>query len=254
MQRIRSFLWAFFLAFFCLSLMIMAAVLWVTPYSRPQEAPAQSYIAIPKEEDSLILLAIHAEGNELRSLSVINVQTREGQILLKTFPPSAVINGENLGQLRQREGNTALIPILSSYLDWDIQRFALVSDQQISALIDRFGPAPVTLEQPLQYSRSDIMVTLEPGTHNLNGEQCLRWLASSENSLTYARRSGQLLQTLINQNISVAAGEQAQETFLTLLDSMDSDLSLGDYDRCHSAWAFMARLVEDPAQQVVFSN
>lgn len=248
MQRICSFLWAFSLAFFCLSLMIMAAVLWVTPYSRWQETPVQSYIAIPKEEDSFTLLAIHAEGKKLRSLSVIAVQPRQGRILLKTFPPTAMIHGENLEQVWQERGSDALLPLLSSYLDWEIQRCALVSDRQFCTLIDQFGPAPLTLEQPLQYSRSDISVTLEPGTHKLNGDQCLRWLASSENSLTYAQRSGQLLQTLINKNISLAANIQAQEAFLTLIDSMDSDLSLSDYDRCHSALDFMVRLVENPAQ------
>ena len=102
MQSLKLFIRSFVPAFFCFTLMIMAAVLWVSPVSRSQEMSAQSYLSLPSEEETLTLLAIHAEDT-LQSLTVLSIQPQQGQILLHSFPPETIINGETLSELWEQQ-------------------------------------------------------------------------------------------------------------------------------------------------------
>lgn len=245
MQSLKSFLLSFSFSFFCLSLIVMATVLWVSPFARPQEAPAQSYISIPEEEDSITVFAVLAEESA-SCFSVISFQPRAGTVALWTFPPDTVINGEILGSV-WAENPALAMNLLSAYLELPIERWAILQNQDVVELVDLFGPVSVTLTQPLTWHQASLSVTLEPGLHQLNGEEILHYLQASPDPQEYARRAAVLLQQLINQAMPLAASEQAQTLFQQLLEHMETDLSSADYDRCHNSIAFMAQLVNNPA-------
>ena len=246
MQSLKLFVQSFVPAFFCFTLMIMATVLWVSPVSRSREMPAQSYFSLPSEEETLTLLAIHAEDT-LQSLTVLSIQPQQGQILLHSFPPETIINGETLSELWEQQELTSLDALLSAYTDLSIQRHLTVNDRQLFALLESFCSITAVLEQPLHYTQAGLTVTLEPGTHRLNSQQCLYYLQSAPNSSLRARRCEELLQNALNEHWPILASAQAQESFLKLLDLCDSDLTISDFDRCGEACAFMAQLVENPA-------
>ncbi len=246
MQNVKIFFQSFIPAFFCFSLMIMAAVLWVSPVSQPQNAPMQSYLSLPSADDSLTLLAIHAEDT-LRSLTLLSIQPQSGQILLHTFPPNTVINGENLSEAWKQKNLSSLKSLISAYSKLGIQRTLLIDDRRLFAMLKQFAPISAVLEESLHYTQSGLTVTLEPGMHRLNAEQCLYYLNNAETPSLYARRCEELLQNAINEHWSMMATSQAQETFLHLLDLCDTDLSVSDFDRHGDACSFLAQMVERPA-------
>lgn len=247
MRKIKLFFQAFLPAFFCFSLMIMAAVLWVSPVSQPQEAPTQIFLSLPSDSESLTILAIHAEDH-LSALTILSIQPHRGRILIRSFPPDSVINGETLSELWQQQEISTLMTLLSSYTDLEIQRQLLVDDRQLLDLLEYVCPITAVLEQPLHYEQAGLSVTLEPGLHRLSSQQCLHYLESSPSSVLYARRCEELLQNAINEHWPMMASEEAQDLFLDLLDLCETDLSISDFDRCGEAFSFLAQMVKDPAR------
>ena len=246
MQKIKLFVQSFIPAFFFFSLMIMAAVLWVSPVSRTQETPAQSYLSLPSDNDTLSILAVHAEKKTLYSISLISIQAQRGQILIHSFPVDTVINGKKLSELWEQKSDL-LSAVLSSYSGYEIQRQICVDDGQFLSLVEYFGSVSAVLEEPLRYTQSGLSITLEPGPQRLNGLQCLYYLQAAPTNFLRARRCEELLKNAVNEHWSLLASEQAQDIFLTLLDFCDTDLTVSDFDRFGAAFSFMARVVENPA-------
>ncbi len=244
MHSVKLFIQGFLPAFCCFSLAIMAAVLWVTPISRSQDQPIQSYINIPNEDNSLNLLAIHAD-EQLYSVSLLSFNARKGTVSIHSFPTDSIINGVKLSKYWEIHQEKSLKALLSSYTETEIQRQLVVNDRQLAALLEFFAPISAVLEEPLSYTRSGLPVTLEAGTHQLSAEQCLHYLLTADHHVR-ARRCEELLCNAINSTNSISLSE-LQENFLLLLDLADTDLNISDFDHCASAFFFMLQLVEKPA-------
>ena len=246
MRSLKLFFQSFIPAFFFFSMMIMATVLWVSPFSKPQRSFSSSHLTLPSDRDSLTVLAIHADQT-LQSLSLISIKPKQGEVLIHSFPPNSIINGNKLSTLWKNGEKEVLLSLLSSYSGYQIQRQIQVNDRQLNSLIDYFGPISVVLEEKLCYKQSGLSVTMEPGFQRLNSVQCQYYLQQASSDYLRARRCDKLLQNAINENWSVLASAQAQKVFLDLLDLCDTDLSVNDLDRYGEPYAVMAQLIKQPA-------
>ena len=245
MQSVKLFFQGFFPAFLIFSLMIMAAVLWVTPLSQNQEKPTQSYIDIPQESNGLTLLSIHAD-EQLHSITLLVFNARQGTITIHSFPTDSIIDGEMLSNLWEHGKFEQLKPLISAYSGYEIQRQLVVNSRQLLSILEYVSPISAVLEEPLSYTQSVLSVTLEAGIHQLSAEQCMLYLKSAESPQLRARRCEELLRNTINSACSLTPS-QLQEAFLLLLDASETDLSIHDFDRCAAAFFFMAQIVEQPA-------
>lgn len=245
MKSIKLFFQGFIPAFLGFSLLIMAAVLWVTPLSHNKEKPAQSYINIPRSSDNLTILAVHGE-EQLFSLTLLSFEPAKGQISLHSFPTDTIINGNKLSDLWKIDSIKQMTALLSAYTDRDIHRQIVVNDRKLLTLLRYFAPISAVLESPLSLTQAELTATLEPGVHQLSAEQCFSYLKSAKNPVLRAQRCEELLCNAINENSSMSS-DQLQEAFLLLLDQSETDLSIRDFDRYAELYFFLMQTVKKPA-------
>lgn len=238
-QTILPFLWAFLWAFFAFSLMIMATVLWITPYSRPKDTRTLSSLSLPKESDRLTVLIVH-HSQQLYSLSVLSFLPDQGRITFDTLSPDQI---EPYEEPTQAETIRKLTQRSSQVLGQPIQRYLLLTDEQLLHLLNQWNPPLIYLEEPLIYTQNGMNLVLSAGLQALSGEQCLHYLHSASDKDSFMQRSQALLCSFLEQNFKLCADITAQDDFLFLLDHCNTDLSLSDFDQYHSAWSFMAQLI-----------
>ncbi len=235
MQTIKAFVLAFIPAFFCFSLMLMGTLLWVQPYSPGQEAPASANLFLPKEEDRMDLLLIH-EGQQIRSYTFLSIDPSIGKVRICTFPPTAVINGEKLGELEPED----IKELFALYFREDIERQILLSNQDLMDLVDDIGSVEL-LTEGFSYVEKGLPVTVEAGRHRMDGQLLLRYLQNGKTPLEVCQRSEAALQSYLEKLLP----RLNQEIFLNLLDHMESDLCLADYDQRKDGISLMCQLTTD---------
>lgn len=243
MRSLKIFFFTFPLAFFCLSLIIMATVLWVHPYSRQPDNRTLQHISVPQEEDGLSILIVHQQ-EKLRSAVLLSFLPTEGYVLLKTFPPDLMVNGENLASVWSKGKESAV----KEQLNLTSDRYIVVDDQQFEKFIDLLGTVPIQLNEPLIYTEADMTISLGRGLQHLDGEQILHYLSEIEKKDDYTQQFSLLLQSICERALILLSKENSQNLYYEMLDCMDSDLSINDYDLCHSSLAFLMQIVKNPVK------
>ncbi len=244
MESIKAFVMTFIVAFFCFSLMLMATLLWIQPYSRPQSEPVQSNIFLPKEEDELNILLIHKDQT-VKSFSCIFLSPHKGKVIVKTFPQTSVINGENLADLWEASTED-LKKLLSSQLKTNFDREILISDRDFIALIDMLGGISIKTEERLYFDENGIDMILEAGLQPMDGELLLFYLNQSKTGADYGRKNSAILISYLEKLLP----HLDQENFLELLDHMESDLTVSDYDSLSNSLIFMEKFAVEPVVEL----
>ena len=242
MYFLRHFLPAFFLSFFCFSLMIMTTVLWVHPFRHQPLEPAPQYLFLPTDKEQLNLLLIH----ENHSFSLLSFHPQNGRIELQSIPFHSTVDGHSLPSLYNIGRKNSTKSILSVYFGTDIDKIAVLNDKNLCRIIDLLGGVTLKLDKDFSYRQSDMEINFAPGIHQLNGEQCLHYL--TEISSAESTRWIQLLSAMTEQFLAASPNKNFRELYSKLLDHADSDLTIADYDRCYEAMRFIANVVEKPVQ------
>ncbi len=248
MESIKAFTMTFIVAFFCFSLMLMATLLWIQPYSRPQSESVQSNIFLPQEEDELNIILIHEDSN-VKSISCLFLSPYKGKIGIKTFPQTSVVNGENLAALWEASPDNVK-KLLSAHLKENFDRELIFSDRDLIALVDMFETIPIKTEERLRLKENGVEIILEAGLQPMDGELLLFYLNQSQTSADYARRSSAILTSYLEKLLP----QLDQETFLELLDHMESDLTVSDYDRLADSLIFMKKFAVAPVVELYSGN
>lgn len=242
MNFLRYFLPAFFLSFFCFSLMIMSTVLWIHPFKRSSPEYNSQYISLPSENEQLQLLLIH----ENHSFSLISFQPQHGCIELQSIPFHSTVDGEPLSLLYDIGSKSKISNILSVYFSTNIDKIAAMTDKNLCQIIDLLGGVTLKLDKDFTYRESDIEIDFSPGIHLLRGEQCLCYLTEIQSA--ESTRWIQLLSAMTEKLLAASLDKNFRELCTQLLDHADSNLTFTDYDRCYESLHFMANLVENPIQ------
>lgn len=188
----------------------MWAVLWLQPYSSKKDAQADLFLSIPKESESMDILLIH-EGDE--NYSLISFRTKSGEIKIQSN--------------------------LSSTPSSAYQRKIRISDRQIVSLVDLLKGINIELKSPLKYSENGIHVLLEPGVHTLSGEQLLHYMEQADSC-------DQLRIAILQQLLPKLCEENGQNHYISMLDCMNSDLTVSDYDNFIDDLSFLLNMTQNP--------
>jgi len=210
-KQVKLFLHAFFVAFFCFSLMVMWAVLWLQPYSKTVEQSGNT-LSIPQESSSLVIHIVYSDDTIYR-YSLLSLQPQKGNITIRNST--------------------------SPFSSDDYDRTVQLSKLQLSSLVDYVGGIPVELEKSFAYQKSNINISLEKGTHTLSGEQVLHYLEQNN-------CNSSILISLLNQLFPKLCEENGQDFFLSLLDLIETDLTVADFDNLIEDVSFLYRIVENP--------
>lgn len=251
-ERTKCFLLSFVSAFFLLSLIVMAAVLWVKPVSRPQSAPSPSVPPyLPQAEDSFtILLSERSSDDTPLFFLLIGFQPHRGQIPFAVFPPELSLSVENSQPLREQYksgGICAVRDALSEQLSAPIDHWAEISEADFSELIDLFSPVSLNLPQSFQYKQGDLSVTLQPGLQSIDGAKALHLLSAPWGSSQAQQRFlEELVEKWLYQYLRIVQTNQSQDYFQKIVNKMETDLSILDYSSYHPMLLFLSRLSRQP--------
>lgn len=244
MEKVQTFLAAFLCAFLGFSLLIMGTVLALEPPQRQEAAVSSPGFLLPQEEEGLEVLAF-LQGEDRLRLARLSCAPREGKVFLHFYSPEEM-EALSLSQHYNWGGPSAVREALSLP---DSCRSLLVEEGQLSQLADWLGPLPLHLTEALPYGQAGLQLLLEPGEQLLEGEQLAAYLRQGQRrgSSEVEQRWQKLAEAFVSQYLRRAA-QNPQELFLQLLDNVETDLSLADYDRCQQAFSFLLKLVPEPLQ------
>ncbi len=212
LRSLKFFLHSFIVSFFCFSLMVMGAVLWLQPYTQKKESTTEHFISIPKENNTLNILITHVEESS---------------------------NCSFLLSFRPNEGHIIIHPLSTAHSTSDYEKFVQINNIQLLTLVDHLGGVPIELQQPLHCTKDGISSILEVGTHTLTGEQVSHYIQQNGACTS-------LLSSVLYQLLPKLCAENGQEWFILLLDLLDTNLTVADYDNFIDEIAFMYRIVKNP--------
>lgn len=240
MQTVKLFLHSFLVSFVLFSILIMACVLWVQPYTKtPQQSTIQG-LALPRAEDSCTILIILTEDSP-QCYALLSLHPYNGEISVKSYLPCATVSGLSLSTLWEQCGPDTISCELSKHSKKNIHRCIFMNKKELCSLVDATEPISLSLAQPFRYQDNGISVTLEAGTQRFNATQLHNYL---KQDLTPQQYDDILLS--VSKKIFLAlASENGQEFFLSMLDWMDSDISLMDFDNYYETLQFMVRMQPD---------
>lgn len=251
-RSLQYFIMSFTAAFLCFSLMVMAAVLWLEPFSRPQTPPPQTAaLYLPTEEDTLTLLAVGlSQDDALHTLTFLGFQPQEGRFPLAVLPGDLRLSpdGETLAELYEALSFSSFCQEVSCSFSIPVDRYAKISDENLDELLGLFCPVTVRLPKAVSYSNGDIFVSLEQGLQWLDGEKAAYLTAGSwgtEQERCFMAET--IFSTAVNQKLTSPEYSPGW-LFQQAVNLTDTDLSILDYQERLPALAFLTQLSQDPCQ------
>ena len=254
---VRYFCIAFAGAFFLLSLMVMATVLWSQPYQKPQLPQTNGSIYLPTAEDAITALIIGAPPEEgpPQTYMVMDFRPQQGQIPLVTLSGNTQVTYKGKPQLLSDiyavGGEGAVKIALNESFGIMVDRYAIVPEEGFIKIVNLIGVTGYRLPQALQYTQGSITVTLGKGVQQIDGKKAY-YLATypDKNEAARCRTVSALAQEAINQHMDLIASPLAQRLFTSVINLMETDITVYDYENHHRAAEFLAQLKPCPAVAV----
>lgn len=275
-QRVGAFLMAFVLAAGALSVMGMAAFLFVKPLEDPDlDRPPEAGpgILLPSEQDGMNLLLILEDDLSPQpqppALLLLRADPRTGSFPVACLPARTLVvparpgssattpqagqvslsSSLTLEELYQARGISGLRTALERVWEIPVDRYLRIPLSRLEPLYAAVGSIDFQVPMDLSYRQGDITVQLSQGYQRMDGRKVL-CLACSNGFASQEERCAtlaQLVQQTVNQHLALAASPQAEEVFLAVVNLADTDLSSVDYAEHSRAFAFLAGLAQNPA-------
>ena len=265
-QENRSFFTAAFTGtFFLLCTVILFSLLYLRPGQLdPEEtlAPAsqverQQAAYEPTAQDDLTVLLV-AETQPQRVYLISRMLVEEGRIQLYLLPedlPFSTQGGLTAGEAYDYNGIKNLALALQQEYDLAIDRWVRVPGDSAAGAISLLGTLRLDLEEPVSfYGPEGELLGYEAGSYRLRGEQLSQMLAGiryDDSSSVLA--GGQILQQLLVQKLPQFWQRGGTELFSRLMDGLESDFSLRDFERCLPAAKYVLSQEGQPVEFYLIS-
>lgn len=262
---VRYFCFAFAGAFFLLSLMVMAAVLWSHPYQKPQLPQTNGSVYLPAPEDAItaLIVGIPKEEQVPQTYMVVGFRPKQGQIPLVTLSGNTQVTYRGKPQTLQdvySYGGVAAIKIaLNESFGIMTDRYAQIPADGFVKIVNLIGVTGYRLDQTLKYTQGSITVTLGQGIQQIDGKKAY-YLATypDKSEMSRCHTVSSLAQDAINQHMDLIISPLAQRLFNSVINLMDTDITVYDYEERHRAAEFLSQLKPNPAvavyPQAAFDN
>ena len=246
-----------FCRIFTLSLAAAAAVFalgWLL-ISRPSATPAHpaAPAVLPDETTRLTVLALGISGEgDLSLCALLSFQPDLIAVQVAALPPQTVWQTEagegTLSAAWQQGGAAYLRSVLSQWLGISIHRTISQNRQQLSAVMEQFGPLPYTLPLSLAEDAPGSRILFPAGRYYLDGEALadLITLPLPTDPARQSDRSAELIKALVRRHLPAVLSESGEELVTQLLTHSHSDLTLLDYLERRTALGTLARREEIP--------
>lgn len=222
-------------------------------HNGPQEGPLSESPLLPDESSRLTVLALGVSPeNELSLCALLSFQPDLIAVQVAALPPQTVWQTEagegTLSAAWQQGGAAYLQSVLSQWLGISIHRTISQNRQQLSAVMEQFGPLPYTLPLSLAEDAPGSRILFPAGRYYLDGEALadLITLPLPTDPARQSDRSAELIKALVRRHLPAVLSESGEELVTQLLIHSHSDLTLLDYLERRTALGTLARREEIP--------
>ena len=222
-------------------------------HNGPQEGPLPESPLLPDESSRLTVLALGVSPeNELSLCALLSFQPDLIAVQVAALPPQTVWQTEagegTLSAAWQQGGAAYLQSVLSQWLGISIHRTISQNRQQLSAVMEQFGPLPYTLPLSLAEDAPGSRILFPAGRYYLDGEALadLITLPLPTDPARQSDRSAELIKALVRRHLPAVLSESGEELVTQLLIHSRSDLTLLDYLERRTALGTLARREEIP--------
>ncbi|MDD2956668.1 MAG: hypothetical protein PHD67_10230 [Oscillospiraceae bacterium] len=224
----------------------------------PGDASADPFY-LPEEKDNLALILIGGEDPKAppQFYTLIFLNAAKGRIPVASFPPQTVVDREGarytLTELWGREGAKGAGSALMEYLHVRDYRWVFFRRDALIAAMDRLGPMEFQLPYTLNFSSGAGQVSFSQGRQLVDGVKfydlmsCPVYPGGEEGRCNMSSR---LFAAYLNQRLDSVLSNQADLVFETIINSVETDFSVMDYQERRGALVFLAKLGGSPASDI----
>ena len=242
---LRYFLLAFGISFLALSLIALPILLWTVHPKEEQAGTAQSGISIESaagsytDRENILVCLRKSEGQAPYQYLLIGFLPDRLQLSLTVFPPNAPLSVENsagtLEQAYQYGGCGEVRQQLGRQMCIQIGKLIDMPDLTLSDAVDLAGGFEHEFTAPLTLSDG---VTITPGKQYIGGELFVGLIhyAREQENLSIAL---DLYSQLMGSILSFSDYGEVQKYYQSLVNSMETDISLHDIAEHEEAIALM---------------
>lgn len=174
-------------------------------------------------------------------IAAICLDFRLSQIRIITVPRDLIFNISDNGSteavkinsIKKKFGLEKLKEIVEEILDIKFSRHAVVDYNIFKTLTDSIGKVSIYVENKMFYEdkQQDLYIDFEPGIHELNGEELLKYIRfrdDAKGDLGRIQRQKQAIQSLMNKIRSSIDLDFIQKSIPGIMKSMDTDIVTND--------------------------
>lgn len=223
--------------------------------SRPSATPAHpaAPAVLPDETTRLTVLALGISGEgDLSLCALLSFQPDLIAVQVAALPPRTVWHtaaGEGTLTDAYRQGGAPYLrTVLSEWLQTPIHRTVSQTRQQLSAVMEKYGPLPYTLPISLAEDSPTPRMAFPAGRYYLDGEALadLITLPLPPDPARQSDRAAELLKALIKRHLPAVLTESGEALAADLITHSTGDLTLLDYLERRTALGTLARREDLP--------
>lgn len=258
-QRNRFFILAFAFSFFVLGMLGMVVVFTLNPVE--EDLPSTSISAdgtyLPRQEDNLsvLLMGKQADGVNPAFFALVKLSMTSGEIPVLLFPVDTALLAETgFASLREaylQGGPQKAAEALSKSYSVPVDRYADGTMDAFHTIIGRIGVVEFVLDNALSYQENDVSIQLSAGKQLVDGQKfydILRYPTFSGDALTHSLQAARLLEGYLNTHFGFVLGENANRQIGGMLNLVQTNLSIVDFEKRIAAFWFLKKLNPSPAK------
>ncbi len=174
-------------------------------------------------------------------IAALCVDFKTGQMRIITIPRDLMVEVKNAGNtenikinsVKKRFGLEKLKEIVESMLNINISRYAVVDYDIFKTLTDSVGKVRLFIDKKMYYedNQQDLHIDFEPGFHELDGEELLKYIRFRDDALGDLGRMQRqknaviALMSKIRERIDLSF---IQKSIPNIMKSMDTDIITND--------------------------
>lgn len=256
----RSFILSFGVTFLLFSIGAAVAVFIVNPpvrsYPGGEVELSEINRYLPAQEEAMTALV--AIGQERpHTFVLLGFEPFKGSLPVLALSPETLLGqGENtqqLGEIYESDGMSGAIAAMAEKLGVSIERSARLTDEQLAALTDSFGPVEYVLPQKVEFRNMGTALTLEAGVQRLSGSELaavVTYGSYSGGELARTEIAAQVIARAINEYLPMVNNLETDDFYRRVTEHMQCDISYTDVAQRIQGARFLVRLKDDAAQAV----
>ena len=177
-------------------------------------------------KDNLIFLdqvIVDTQNNNIKITPIMLQETVDGKALEKYWNPEEdeTVSGESL------------MEVAGKLIGVKFDRYIILKEGSMDKLLYKLGKFNVDIDEKIDYEGPDYSIHWPKGKRELTGEDFFNYLRYVGESGTKTSQYNQanILNDFVKQNIMKEQEEHSQELFESIVNLVDSNISIQDYSR-----------------------